>query len=103
MTERFILSMVLNERVFGATAFRKIKKGDDRRSVINVALFDVFSVLFARYGERISKEYDSVIREGLLACLDDQDFVDSISFATNGVKKVELRFARVEAMLREVL
>ena len=102
MTNRFLLSMELNRRVFGAYAFRKVKDGN-RRSVINVALFDVFSVLFAKYGEEIQEKHDKPLQDGFLAMLEEEEFSDAISFATNGVKKVEFRFRRANTMLEEVL
>ena len=102
MTRRFLLSMRLNHRIFTKNAFRKIKE-DGRRSVINVALFDVFSVLMARRGEEVQKAHDKPIRAGFRGLLEDTDFFDAISFATNGVKKVAYRFERTEAMLGEVL
>lgn len=102
MTRRFLLSMQLNRRIFGRNAFRKIKS-DGRLSVINVALFDVFSVLLARYGERVQPTSDSAILEGFRALLKDEDFADAITSATNGVKKVACRFAKTEAMLARAL
>ena len=103
MTSRFLLSMEISERVFGRNAFRKPQWDDQRRSVINVALFDVFSVLFARYGDRILPKYDSAIRNGLKKLSSKEDYFDAISLATNSVKKVALRFQRTEMMINEVL
>lgn len=102
MTERFLRSMFLNKRIFGTNAFRKIKE-DGTRSVINVALFDVFSVLFAKYGDRIQEEHDAAILSGFRDLLVDEAFFDTISYATNSVKKVEYRFQRVKNLLKEVL
>ncbi len=102
MSERFLLSMLINERIFKQNAFRKIRE-NNRRSVINVALFDVFSVLFARYGEKIREQHDEQISLAFMKLLEDQEFLDSISFATNGVKKVKLRFQRIEEMLERIL
>ena len=100
-TEQFLLSMRVNKRIFKKNTFRKIKDG--RRSVINVALFDVFSVLFAKHGEHIQKWHDVAIHRGFVSLLDDESFFDSISYATNSVTKVAYRFKRTESMLKEVL
>ncbi|MFZ4394119.1 MAG: DUF262 domain-containing protein [Kiritimatiellia bacterium] len=103
ITERFVGSMRLNAAIFGQNAFRKVKTGEKpRRSVINVAMFDVFSVLLARpQAARLTKRPHGV-REGLNALLEDPEFVDAITLSTNSVRKVSLRFKRVEKMLAEV-
>jgi hypothetical protein len=103
MTARFKRSMELAERIFGRNAFRKPTKEGERRSVINVALFDVFSVLFAKHGDRIQSQHDDDIQKGLAELAEDGEFFDAISYATNGVKKVALRFERTEKMLKEVI
>ncbi|HMP71681.1 MAG TPA: DUF262 domain-containing protein [Kiritimatiellia bacterium] len=103
MSERFKTSMEAGKRIFGRNAFRKPTKEGERRSVINVALFDVLSVLFARYGEQVQPRHDEAIRNGLAQLAEDADFFDAISIATNSVKKVALRFERTEKMLKEVL
>ncbi len=102
MSRRFLLSMHLNHRIFAGDAFRKIKE-DKRRSVINVALFDVFSVLFAKHGDGIQQEHYPSIRTGFHSLLEDEEFFDTISYATNSVKKVVYRFHRTETMLKEAL
>lgn len=102
MTRRFLLSMQLSRRIFGRNAFRKIKS-DGRLSVINVALFDVFSVLLAKYGERVQPTCDAAIRDGFGALLKDEEFADAITSATNGVKKVACRFAKTKEMLERAL
>jgi hypothetical protein len=103
LTDRFLASMRLNEAIFGEHAFRKVKAGvKPRRSVINVALFDVFSVLLARpEADRLTGKPDAV-RAGLNTLLEQPDFVDAITLSTNSVRKVNLRFERVENMLAEV-
>ncbi len=102
LTCRFLLSMRRNHRIFAESAFRRIKE-KGRRSVINVALFDVFSVLMAKHGEHIQQDHDARIRAGFRTLLEDTEFVDAISFATNGAKKVAYRFERTDTMLKELL
>ncbi len=103
ITLKFKLSMEISKRIFGHDAFRKPRDGNERRSVINVALFDVFSVLFAKHGDLIRSEHDEAVRQGFAALVKRDDYFDAISLATNGVKKVALRFERTEQMLRNVL
>lgn len=103
LTERFLASMRFNAAIFGQNAFRKVKDGEKpRRSVINVALFDVFSVLLAQpYGEKLAARPEAV-RSGLSELLEDPEFVDAITLSTNSSKKVALRFDRVKKMLVEI-
>ncbi len=103
ITSKFMLSMEISKRVFERDAFRKPRGNHERRSVINVALFDVFSVLFAKYGDRIKPQYDDAIRQSLATLVRENDYFDAISYATNDVKKVALRFKRTEMMIKEVL
>lgn len=102
MTHCFLLSMKLNHRIFGENAFRKIKD-DGRRSVINVALFDVFSVLVAKFADQIQPHHDKTILKGFRVLLEEDDFYNAISFATNATKNVAYRFEQTEKMLKEVL
>ena len=94
--KQFIFSMEVNYRLFGDHAFRKsISDLDDpcaARKVINIALFDVCSVLFSRvdFGliEEAYEEYVEVIQDLLL----DEEFVHSITYSTNSTKQVKRRF-----------
>ena len=103
MTERFLTSMELNEAIFGQHAFRKTKVGEKpRRSMINVALFDVLSVLLARPEADRFRNRSDTIHKKLSELLEDENFLDSITLATNSLRKVKLRFEKVERMLTEV-
>ena len=103
ITSRFMLSMKISKRIFGYDAFRKPRGKEERRSVINVALFDVLSVLFAKHGDHIQPQHDDAIRQGLMALVGQDDYSDAISSATNDVNKVALRFKCTEVMIKEVL
>lgn len=103
-TAAFIESMRLNKEIFGANAFRKVKSGvKPGRSVINVALFDVFSVLLARPNARDLLPRTQALRDGLNRLLEYPDFVDSITLSTNSVRKVNARFEHASALIKRVL
>jgi hypothetical protein len=68
-----------------------------------VALFDVFSVLFAKYGDRMQDVHDAPILSAFRSLLDDEDFFDAISYSTNSLKMVGYRFRRTEELIKEVL
>lgn len=103
-TTAFVESMQLNKEIFGANAFRKVKSGEKPgRSVINVALFDVFSVLLARPNARAILPHAQALRDGLNRLLENPEFFDSITLSTNSVRKVKTRFDFVVALMKEVL
>ena len=92
-----------NYEIFGAHAFRKHYELNDRRSVINVALFDVFSVLLSNVDEMEVKEAKGRIREQFFRLMQNPQFMDAISLSTNSTRKVRDRFTLVFASLREIL
>lgn len=102
-TAAFLESMRINRDIFGANAFRKVKSGEKTgRSVINVALFDVFSVLFAAPKARALLPRAQALRDGLNRLLENSEFFDSITMSTNSVRKVVSRFELVSALIKEV-
>lgn len=97
---KFRRSMRNNYLVFGAHCFRKHRSDTGRRSVINVALFDVFSVLLSHLDEESVVRSCQSIRDSFYNLMDNSDFVDSISVSTNSTKNVQTRFEIAEAALR---
>jgi hypothetical protein len=103
----FTESMRLNYAVFGINAFRKIEAGQERRKPLNKALFDVFSVLFARLNKE-EREKIIVVKEqvvdGLIDLIEnDQDFFASITSSTSDKGRVHIRFSKVEELINFVL
>ncbi|MCK6516679.1 DUF262 domain-containing protein [Myxococcota bacterium] len=100
----FLQSMRVNRAIFGRHAFRK-SSGDDRRSMLNVALFDVLSVAFSEgdptvwlaHKEQIAARVNSAWRHTY------GPFERAISYSTNSRKPVQDRFGLVQEMLQEVL
>jgi hypothetical protein len=99
----FRASMSNNYAIFKAHAFRKHTSLTDRRSVINVALFDVFSVLLARVSEKEVAEHLGDIRGAFYELMRDSQFIDSISQSTNSTSKVQTRFAMAQEKLAGML
>jgi hypothetical protein len=97
---RFLRSMKNNSILFGEHAFRKsMAYSGGGRSVINIALFDVFSVLLAdAETEKITQNRDVIIKAAA-SLLGKYDFNDAISRSTNSSRNVSLRFR----MAREIL
>ncbi len=99
MMSKFRLSMKANAKVFGANAFRKHTEDQLRRNPINLSLFDIFSVLFAKFDANDIYRAREAIREGFYALQSDEKFVASITFATSDIKKVASRFKKLETMI----
>jgi hypothetical protein len=103
MRTRFLASMRLNQAVFGEHAFRKHGPRQDRRSVLSLSLFDVFSVAFATRPEGTVQAKPAAIRSGFFQLMADDEFVRDITYATNDRNRVTGRFTRVNNMLDRVL
>lgn len=101
----FINSMENNFLLFSIHAFRKSLSSiefNSSRSVINVSLFDVFSVLFVNTNKKTLLNRKKEIIEAASNLLNDYDFNDSISISTNSRKKVLNRFLLAKRVLAEI-
>ena len=105
----FCMSMKLNFELFERHAFRKsIVSQEDKRTLINISLFDVLSVSFAKLLDEIGVYEHSDFRhlknlkqlkQIVVDLLNDEEFIDSISKGTNGKKAVEERYNMVFAKI----
>lgn len=106
LKDDFISSMENNFLLFSGHAFRKSLSSielNPSRSVINVSLFDVFSVLFVNINKNILVNNKKKIREASSVLLNDYDFNDSISISTNSRKKVFNRFFLAKKNFMEIV
>lgn len=108
LRSKFLEAMRQNRALFGDHAFRKSissPKPDDRRNVLNVALFDVCSVLFAKYADRLSNDQalGPKFKIAFKVLLDDDRFVKAITYSTNSTQAVTARFGMAETVLAECL
>jgi transcriptional regulator with XRE-family HTH domain len=103
LTESFNRAMSFNFELFGRHAFRKSLAYDEHanRSVLNIALFDVCSVVLPRLLDRNPPNLDAV-RSVTIQILDNPEFVHAITYSTNSRKQVEKRFSLLERMVEEV-
>jgi hypothetical protein len=100
---RFLRSMRLNRLLQGDHAFRKSLLNPVSRSVINVALFDVFSVLFAQGNEESIRANVVSIREAIRMVMRSPEFDVAISRSTNSARMVRTRFEMIEMSLAPML
>nr|VFK51371.1 MAG: Protein of unknown function DUF262 [Candidatus Kentron sp. TUN] len=91
-----------NFKVFGDHAFRKHLEGRDRRSPLNVGLWDTMSTGLSRYSEQLVEERADLLSGVFFGLMDNEDFVESITSGTNHTKKVHHRFSVIGEVFREV-
>lgn len=102
----FDRSMELNRKLFRAHAFRKsLGDRDDnvRRSVLNIALFDVCSVLLAEVPEDVDKQQRETLCTAIANLINDEEFSFSITYSTNSTNQVRARFKLAREALAETL
>lgn len=106
--EAFVSSMRINYSLFGKHAFRKslasvAKSKWADRTVLNVALFDVCSVLLANCEESFVEEHSNQLIEKIGGLINNYDFFQAISYGTNGLAQVRTRFKIMEEAIAEVV
>jgi hypothetical protein len=99
LTAAFLRSMRINSEIFGANAFRRSMNPAVKRSIINVALFDVMTTEFADWDENHAMGQKDGILAVTVSLLSDPAFVEAISRSTNSATNVKQRFT----MYREAL
>jgi hypothetical protein len=104
---KFADSMRLNRALFGEHAFRKSLGAAEaaRRNVLNIALFDVCSVLLAKHNEKLLTNSNCAesVKLAFRMLLGDDRFVRAITYGTNSTQSVSTRFGLAETMLHECL
>ena len=102
---RFLTGMKNNETLFKRHAFRKSLRteNDSSRSALNIALFDVCSVVLSSLNEAVVAGHSLVLRRSIATLLEDEKFNESITYATNDRKRVETRFEKMEKTVAEAM
>ncbi|RRR73980.1 MAG: DUF262 domain-containing protein [Candidatus Viridilinea halotolerans] len=95
LTVPFQRSMCNNYQIFQRHAFRKHTDPNASRNVINIALFDVYSVLMTRYSEAFVTQHVDEFYQRFYNLLANPDFQVSITYATNSLRRVEERFKAI--------
>lgn len=92
----FEKSMKINYELFDHHSFRKSLAGkSNRRSVVNIALFDVLSWAFARIPSSAVEEDREEIAESIRELLADAQFEKAITYSTNSTAPVRTRFEMI--------
>jgi hypothetical protein len=103
LSQQFLGSMRLNTLVQGDHAFRKSLLSPISRSVLNIALFDVLSVLFAGANPEAVESEKVEIKKQIRGLMQNTEFDLAISRSTNSVKMVRTRFKMAEDVLTPFL
>ena len=95
MLTAFERSMEINRSLFGKHAFRKSLVNPDPecdRTVINIALFDVCSVIFSEYDSPLTDDHAHGFRAAMRLLIEDEQFTNAITYSTNSTRQVHARF-----------
>ena len=91
--DRFRLSMGNNYALFKEHAFRKsLALNRERRSPINISLFDAMSTMLSVVSERTIARHASEIVDRVVDLVNDAAYADAILLSTNSTKQVRTRF-----------
>ncbi len=98
-------SLRINLALFYRHAFRKSLVGEiaGDRSVLNIALFDVCSVVFAKADETLLRKHEAKLKQSVRQLLGDEEFIHAITYSTNSRKQVHKRFTEMERVVTEVI
>jgi hypothetical protein len=101
----FTKSMNRNEKLFQKHAFRKslISPPTANRSVLNIALFDVMSVVLARVDDEQFGSQQRYIKDAIIELLENDEFSNYITYSTNSKFQVQGRFRLAEEALEVYL
>ena len=106
LEQRFIASMEFNFSLFGRHSFRKSLCEADpwaRRSVVNIALFDVLSWAFARVSHSAVEKEGDAIAARIRSLIWNEQFERAITYSTNSTAPVRARFEMVGDALSDWL
>lgn len=102
LAAEFRLGLANNLLLFGCRAFRRHAPGQDDRSVLNAALWDVMSTGSSRIAESSVSDRADEFRGAFQALLSDEQFNRSITCNPNSSAMVRHRFQAAIRIIREV-
>ncbi len=106
LENRFLRAMSAAYDIFGDDAFRKRYSASARRSFVNKALFEAWSVNLDRVDDeqiRLLKRRQDPLKKKFITLMNQRDFDNAVSQGTGGISKVRLRFKAIEELIAEVL
>jgi uncharacterized protein with ParB-like and HNH nuclease domain len=106
LEQQFLRAMVAAFEIFGNDAFRKRYRADAKRSLINKALFESWSVNLNQLTDeqlQILKQRNDDLMEQFITLMNDRAFDGAISLGTGSIAKVGRRFSAIKSLIDEVL
>ncbi len=101
LSKEFRSSLNNNYLLFNKYCFRKKKQDTDRRSVLNAALWDIMTVVFSYVHEDSIESIRDKFIYSYNKLMENEDFIASITFGTNGLHKTAFRFNQITEILSE--
>jgi hypothetical protein len=99
----FDAAMDVSSHLFGQHAFRKSLASENpsnsARSVINISLFEVSAVIFARFASALNAAREDELKEIIETLVRNEEFARSITYSTNSTQAVKKRFSMFETAL----
>jgi len=90
-------------QLFGKHTFRKWPRGTDKIYPINRALFETWGISLVDYEWQTIKPYKTaIVKAAREMMLNDNEFLSAISSSTSTASKIELRFFKVNGILKKV-
>lgn len=102
LSDQFETTLGNNLHIFGKHAFRRHMPGQEHRSVINASIWDVMSTGLSRYPRQLVEEHSEEVRVGFYRLMQDEDFINAITYGTSDAKRVLRRFTMSSVMLENV-
>jgi len=103
----FTKAMSASHRVLGDDAFRKRYRLDAAKKPVSKALFESWSVTFAKLSDEdidyLAGRSSFVVKKFIDTLLEDRDFEVSISYATGVPARVRKRFSTIENLVKGAL
>lgn len=101
---QFIRSMKLNYLIFEKHSFRKsLTESTDVRKPLNVAIFDVLSVLIPKWTDKTIKKNLIQIRKEIKSLFSSEKFANTVTSGTTDTERVRSRFDLTYKTLKKVL
>ncbi len=103
LKREFKRAMRAATRVFGNQAFRKYYPFSDRRSPVSKALFEAWAVNLDKLSDAQIEELvrrKEMLMESYARLMDDNEFMNSISYGTGDYRRVNRRFKMIEKIIR---
>ena len=103
LSAAFRRGLANNFMLFERHAFRKHIPPQDRRSLLNVSLWDVMSTGLSCYAEERVMAFSEPLRQAMCGLFQDEEFNGAITSSTNDPRKVRMRFRMSREVFKEVM